>query len=103
MNPTSGLPLCDATALQRWKSAALPDEPLAALQAEAAAASSRAELLCEKLKLGGADEISTARNQAQQLKAEFLQEAPAAQDTGWLSTIQQRFPQSHPPDAPAQL
>ena len=48
---------------------------MAALQAEAAAASSRAELLCEKIKLGGADEILSVRNQAQQLKAEFLVEA----------------------------
>ena len=75
MNPTPGLSLYDASALQRWKTATLPADPDAALKEEAAAASSRAQQLHEQINLGGADQVAAVRNQAQQLKAEFLAEA----------------------------
>jgi hypothetical protein len=74
VNSISGTPIYDAAALQRWKSASLPADPDAALKEEAAAATSRAALLRESIKLGGSDEVTAIRNQAQRLKAEFLAE-----------------------------
>jgi len=81
MERASGLPLYDHLALNRWKMVLLPGDPDEALRQEAKAASARAQRLRDQLLLGHQDDISAVRNQAAQLKSEFLAEARSSDRT----------------------